>query len=440
MFGTVTVRMFGRYKDLIQLFYKTPTEFLHSILALNQPCFIATNAKHLYNLFMKFDVVIIGGGIVGSSLALALKDSGLNIALIESRPPSTLPDDKSWDNRVYAISPGSVSFLEDLEVWTAINKNRIAPVHDMEIFGDDDSARLDFSAYDAGMTELAFIVENRQLQTAAWNELEKQNTKIEIFCPMQCTSIEWDETHANVQLSDGQLLQTALVIGADGVNSWVRNQAKIEVSQHSYQQNGIVANFSTEVSHQNIARQWFRRDGILALLPLPGKLVSMVWSADEEQSTRLISLSEAAVCQQVEEGSSHALGKLKLITKPVSFPLNSVHVKNLIGPRLALIGDAAHGIHPLAGQGVNLGLRDARKLVSTIIERGARSDCGDYMLLRQYERARKEDILSMEFTTDSLQKLFSNRNPTLTRLRNLGLGFTNEFPLIKKYLMQHALN
>ena len=389
---------------------------------------------------MKFDVVIIGSGIVGSSLALALKNSGLNIALVESRPPSIFSDDKNWDSRIYAISPSSVSFLEDLGVWTRINRNRITPVHEMKIFGDDDSTCLDFSAYDAGMTELAFIVENRQLQTAAWNELEKQSTKIKVFCPVQCTSIEWNATHANVRLSNGELLQTALIIGADGVNSWVRNQAKIEVSQHSYQQSAMVANFSTELSHQNIARQWFRRDGVLALLPLPDKLVSMVWSANEEQSTRLLSLSKTDISQQVEEASSHTLGKLQLITKPVSFPLNFVHVNNLIKSRLALIGDAAHGIHPLAGQGVNLGLRDARKLVSTIIERGPRSDCGDYMLLRQYERARKEDILVMEFTTDSLQKLFNNENPTLARLRNLGLGITNQFPLLKKLLMQHALN
>ena len=409
-------------------------------MLLNHSCFIATNTKHLYNLFMKFDVVIIGGGIVGSSLALSLKKCNLNIALIESRPPSTIPNDKSWDNRIYAISPGSVSFLEDIKIWSAINKSRITPVYDMEIFGDDNSAHLDFNAYDVGITELAFIVENRQLQAAAWNELKKQGANIEIFCPMQCTSIEWNKTQANIHLSDGESLQTALVIGADGVNSWVRNKAEIEVSQHSYQQSAMVANFNSDLSHQNIARQWFRRDGILALLPLPDKSISMVWSANKDQANHLSNLSEKDLCRQVEEASNNTLGKLQLITSPVSFPLHSVHVKSLVKPRLALIGDAAHGIHPLAGQGVNLGLRDVRKLVTTIIDRGGQADCGDYMLLRQYERARKEDILTMELTTDSLQKLFNSKNLTISRLRNLGLIITNQLPLLKKRLMQNALN
>jgi len=389
---------------------------------------------------MKFDVVIIGGGMVGASLALALKDSGLKTALVESRLPTSPPDDKNWDSRIYAISPGSVSFLENLNVWPTIDRNRVTPVYEMAVFGDDSSARLDFSAYDAGMTELAFIVENRQLQAATWSALKSQKTKVKVFCPMQCTSIEWNESHANVRLMNDKVLQAALVVGADGLNSWVREQAEIKVSQFSYQQSGVVANFNTEQSHQNIARQWFRRDGVLALLPLPNKLVSMVWSANEKQANTLLNLPEADLCQQVDEASYHVLGKLQLITRPAAFPLNFVHVKNLIKPRLALIGDAAHCIHPLAGQGVNLGLRDARELATTIIERGSQSDCGDYLLLRRYERARKEDILAMELTTDSLQKLFNNENPTLARLRNLGLGITNQLPLIKKHLMQHALS
>ncbi len=389
---------------------------------------------------MKFDIVIIGGGIVGTSMALALKDSGLKIALVESRLPSPPPKNKSWDSRVYAISPGSASLLDNLNVWSTIDRDRLTPVYEMAVFGDDNSANLNLSAYDSGIPELAFILENCQLQSATWSALQDKKTKVKIFCPMQCNSIEWKESYANIKLTNDMVLQAALIIGADGLNSWVREQAGIEFTQHSYQQSGVVANFSTEHSHQNTARQWFRRDGVLALLPLPDKLVSMVWSANEDLANTLVALPEAGLCQKVDEACCHTMGKLQLITRPVAFPLNCIHVKTLIKPRLALVGDAAHGIHPLAGQGMNLGLRDACELARTIVGRGSQSDCGDYMLLRRYERARKEDILAMELTTDSLQKLFNNENPTLARLRNLGLGITNQLPLIKKHLIQHALS
>ena len=389
---------------------------------------------------MKFDIIIIGGGLVGASLALALKDSGLKIALVESRPPAPLPADTSWESRNSAISPGSAAFLQTLGVWQTLDVARITPVYEMVVFGDDSSARLDFSAYDTGLTELAFIAENRQLQAAVWNALKRRKKSLTIFCPAQCTSIVWNESQVDLQLADGSALQAALIVGADGLNSWVRKQAGIEVSQHSYQQIGVVANFSTEQSHRNTAHQWFRRDGVLALLPLPDKLVSMVWSANEEQARVLLDLPEAELCRQVAEASCRALGKLQLVTPPAAFPLNFVHVKKLVQPRLALIGDAAHGIHPLAGQGVNLGLRDARALAATLMARASQPDCGDYLLLRRYERARKEDILAMELATDSLQKLFNNANPTLARLRNLGFGITNHLPLIKNRLMQHALS
>ncbi|MER0202475.1 MAG: ubiquinone biosynthesis protein UbiH [Nitrosomonas sp.] len=389
---------------------------------------------------MKFDMIVIGGGLVGASLVAALKGSGLKMALIEPYETPPLPQDDSWDSRVYAISPGSAAFLQELGVWQLMGAERVAPVYEMAVFGDDNTAHINFSAYEIGIPELAFIAENRQLQTAVWEVLKSSNENLHIFCPAKCTAITWQESHVEVQLDDGSQLEAALVVGADGVNSWVRKQAEIDVSRHAYNQIGVVANFSTERPHRQIAHQWFRRDGVLALLPLPDKRVSMVWSTTEDHADFLRNLPEDELCHRVEEAASHTLGKLQLITPPVGFPLNFVHVDKLIKPRLVLIGDAAHGIHPLAGQGVNLGLRDTRELAAILNARGMRTDCGDFMLLRRYELARKEDILALELATDGLQKLFNNSNPTLARLRNLGLEITNRLPLIKNRLMQHALN
>lgn len=389
---------------------------------------------------MKFDIIVIGGGLVGASLVAALKDSGLKIALVEPHETAPLPHDESWDSRVYAISPGSEAFLQNLGVWQLLEAERVAPVYEMAVFGDDNCAHIDFSAYEIGLSELAFIAENRQLQTAVWEVLRSCDENIQILCPAKCTAIVWQESHVEVRLQDGSQLEAALVVGADGVNSWVRRQAEIEVSQHAYHQIGVVANFTTELSHRHIAYQWFRRDGVLALLPLPDKRVSMVWSTSEEQADVLRNLPAQDLCQRVEQASSYTLGAMQLITPPVGFALNFVHVDKLVKPRVVLIGDAAHGIHPLAGQGVNLGLRDTRELAAILNARGMQTDCGHYMLLRRYELARKEDVLALELVTDGLQKLFNNSNPTLARLRNLGLELTNRLPLIKNRLMQHALS
>lgn len=388
---------------------------------------------------MKFDITIIGGGLVGASLAAALKHSGLKVALIESREPPPLPDDDSWDIRVYAISPGSADFLRDQDIWQRMEASRLTPVYDMSVFGDDSSSHIHFSAYETGVAELAYIVENRQLQTAVWEMLQSRSDYLEIICPARCAAIDWQDSQVEIRLEDGRTIETALVVGADGVNSWVRQQAGIEVSRHPYQQIGVVANYHTELPHRNIAHQWFRRDGVLALLPLPDNRVSMVWSTSEPHAVQLKKLDAEALCQRVAEASSHTLGRLELVTPPAGFPLNFVHVNHLVKPRLVLVGDAAHGIHPLAGQGVNLGLRDVRKLTEIIQQRGLQSDAGDFRLLRRYECARKEDIMALEMVTDGLQKLFNNANPTLARLRNLGLEITDHLPLIKNQLMQHAL-
>jgi 2-octaprenylphenol hydroxylase len=201
-----------------------------------------------------------------------------------------------------------------------------------------------------------------------------------------------------------------------------------------------VANFSCELSHRGIACQWFQQDGILALLPLPGNRVSMVWSVSLEQSARLLALSPDQLCAQVAAASQHMLGEMKLVTPPASFPLRLLVLPQISAPRVALIGDAAHNMHPLAGQGVNTGFRDARQLAQILLERGAQSDCGEAHLLRRYERKRKEDIYTMQAATYGLKNLFNNEIPLLRTARNLGLAATNRIALLKKMLMQHALN
>jgi 2-octaprenylphenol hydroxylase len=385
---------------------------------------------------MDLDVVIIGGGLVGASLAAALKASGLSIGLLESQPASA--NKEGWDSRIYAISPGNAAFLADCGAWQHLDMSRVQAVHAMRVFGDE-GAELDFSAYEIGAPELNFIVENRLLQQALWQELQQQDN-LTLLHPARCASLAWHEQNAQLLLEDGREIRAKLVVGADGRDSWVRQQAGITAAPSLYQQHGVVANFIAEKPHHGTAFQWFQPDGILALLPLPQQMVSMVWSVSPEKSAALLALSHAELCAQVAAASLHTLGGLQLLTAPAAFPLRLLNLPHIIADRVALVGDAAHNVHPLAGQGVNLGFRDARELARVLLDRGAQSDCGDAHLLRRYERARREDIVSMQFTTDTLKHLFNNSNPLLRSARNLGLSLTNQFAPLKKMLARHALN
>ena len=393
-------------------------------------------------LSMNFDVIIIGGGLVGASLAAALKHSGLSLALVESQPAPRQPVDQAstenkWDSRIYAISPGSRSFLEQSGAWSLLDAGRIAPVEAMRVFGDT-GAELEFSAYQMGVAELACILENRALQQALWQVLEQQEN-LTLFHPAHCSALQFAAA-ATLSLEDGRTLSTKLIVGADGRDSWVRKQAGISAAPLDYQQHAVVANFSCESPHRGIAYQWFQPDGILALLPLPGNRVSMVWSVSTEQSARLLAMSHDELCAEVAAAARHTLGNLQLITAPAAFPLRLLVLPQIIAPRVVLIGDAAHNMHPLAGQGVNTGFRDARQLAKILAERGAQNDCGDAQLLRRYERKRKEDIYTMQAATYGLKHLFNNDVSLLRAVRNLGLNATNRIIPLKKLLMQHALN
>lgn len=398
----------------------------------------------------QYDVVIIGAGLVGASLAAALKDSGLSLALLEAGAPP-LPDpheevDKSpsdaliddWDSRIYAISPGSRRFLEQSGAWKKLDHSRISPIEEMRVFGDTDS-KLEFSAYQMGVAELACILENRALQHALWQILQEQDN-LDFLHPARCAALSIDEDSAALTLEDGRTLTAKLIVGADGRNSWVRNQAGISAAPVDYQQHGVVANFACELPHRGIAHQWFQPDSILALLPLPGNRVSMVWSVSPEKSGELLSFSPDELCEQVSAASQHTPGKLQLITPAAAFPLRLLTLPHVSANRLALIGDAAHNMHPLAGQGVNTGFRDARQLSELLNDMGGCTDCGDAQLLRRYDRKRREDIHSMQATTYGLKNLFCNDDPVLRRLRNTGLNITNHLAPLKKLLMQHALN
>ena len=385
-----------------------------------------------------FDVIIVGGGLVGASLALALAPARLSVAVVEFLPIKPLPGDDSWDNRVYAISPGSAAFLESCGVWQGVPQERVMPVEAMRIYGDDAASRLDFSAYDAGLRELAFIVENRLLQQAAWQRL-RQAGHASLFCPAHCTGVDWSEDRVRLLLEDRTELTARLIVGADGADSWLRAQAGIKTKPREYGQLGVVANFTTEKPHRGVACQWFRRDGILALLPLAGNRVSMVWSAAEPRARELLALTPHDLAGEVASASHHSWGGLQPLTPPAAFPLRMQHIDNIIKSRVALVGDAAHNVHPLAGQGVNLGFRDARELAGVLLDRGAQTDCGDHALLRRYERARKEDILALQFTTDALQKLFNNDAVLLATARNLGLRLVNRQQQLKNLLVRQAV-
>ncbi len=389
------------------------------------------------------DVAIVGAGLVGASLAAALKHSGLSLAIVEAGAPPA-PDD-GWDRRIYAISPGSRQLLSEVGAWQRLDQRRIAAIEEMRVFGENSSidsakeAKLEFTAYQMGVAELACTLESRALQHALWDVLQDQDN-LELLYPARCKTLTVAEDAAELTLEDGRILSAKLVVGADGRNSWVRNQAGLAASPLDYRQMGVVANFSCELPHRGIAHQWFQKDGILALLPLPGNRVSMVWSASPEKSDILLAMQDEQLSEEVGIAAHHTLGKLRLITRPAAFPLRMMTLPKIIAPRVALIGDAAHNMHPLAGQGVNTGFRDARELSRLLNSRGACTDPGDIQLLRRYERKRKEDIYTMQATTYGLKHLFCNDDPLLRTLRNAGLNATNRIAPLKKLLMQHALD
>tara|TARA_R110002049_G_scaffold283271_2_gene463317 strand:+ start:103 stop:1266 length:1164 start_codon:yes stop_codon:yes gene_type:complete len=382
---------------------------------------------------MEFDVLIVGGGLAGASLAVALRGTQRRIALVESRAPQR-PD--GWDQRIYAISPTSRDFLEHIGIWDHLDTNRLEPVREMAVFGDADGC-LSFSAFDAGLSELACIVESAHLQVEMWETLRRQHN-VSLFCPASARAITPGERFVTLELDDGRVLRTRLLVAADGANSAVRETLGIGAHNSPYDELGVVANFSCERPHDGIARQWFRDDGVLAWLPLPGNRVSMVWSAPQAHGRSLLELDAEALASKVGSAGEHVLGRLTAETEAAAFPLRLMRVDEVVRERVALIGDAAHTIHPLSGHGINLGFGDAAALAARIEALPVWRDPGERSVLRAYARERAEEPRLLQGVTDALNRLFKTRHPLLRLARNSGMNLTDRLPVLRSALVRYA--
>ena len=386
------------------------------------------------------DVAIVGGGMVGLAVACGLQGSGLRVAVLEQREPQPLAMDADPALRVSAINAASEKLLTRLGVWSDIVARRASCYHGMEVWDKDSFGRIEFDDQSMGYSHLGHIVEHAVIHYALLQKAQ-QSSDITLMAPAELQQVAWGENEAFLTLKDGAMLTARLVIGADGANSWLRNKADIPLTFWDYRHHALVATIRTEEAHGAVARQAFHGEGILAFLPLSDPhLCSIVWSLAPEAAERMQQLSDEQFNQALNIAFDNRLGLCQVESDRQVFPLTGRYARQFAAHRLALVGDAAHTIHPLAGQGVNLGFMDAAELVDELkrLHRQGK-DIGQYLYLRRYERSRKHSAAMMLAGMQGFRELFAGTNPAKKLLRDIGLKLADTLPGVKPQLLRQAM-
>ncbi|MDX1732902.1 MAG: UbiH/UbiF/VisC/COQ6 family ubiquinone biosynthesis hydroxylase [Halioglobus sp.] len=397
----------------------------------------------------RHDVVIVGAGIAGASLALALADRGLRIALVEARPlaPPPLPEAaglRDFDARVSALTPRSRDLLRQLGAWEAIENYRYCPYHHMTVWDAEGTGLIEFDRAEVDAPALGFIVENRAIVHALLHRAQ-QSRDIELLggaALLACT--RGDDSSQVIELEGGGELVTDLLVAADGAQSRVRQLMNFRTREWDYGHHALVATVETARTHDDTAWQRFMPTGPLALLPLQARdgrnFCSIVWSLQEDRAQDILALDDAAFCAALTEASESRLGTVLASSPRHAFPLRQRHAVDYVQPGVALVGDAAHTIHPLAGQGINLGLQDGAVLADEIIRGGANGvSPGQLQLLRRYQRRRKGENLLMMGAMDGFKRLFEEPALPVRWLRSVGMRSVDRMAPVKQQLMRHAM-
>lgn len=385
----------------------------------------------------QYDAVIIGAGAVGLSAALICARQGLNAAIVEAHNPTPWQQDKP-DLRVYALALDNQNLLEQLGVWPDIKAKHVNPYKTMTVFDEVSGKPLQFNASELGRNTLGYIVEHNLIVDALWRAV-LQNKSITLICPDKIQELNNLEQEVEISLQSGRQLSAKIVIGADGARSKVRELLGIESNAHDYQQKGLVTFIKTELSHQDTAWQRFLSTGPLAFLPYSENVCSIVWTLPNERADELLHVDAESFCRALDSAFGGTLGKTELISERAAFPLKRQLANTMIQGRALLLGDAAHAVHPLAGQGVNLGLRDVAELQKVFANAQAKQiELLDLKSLQRWAQQRFSDNAMAAYAFENINRVFSNDYFALSLLRGPMLGLGNKLIPLKNAMAKYA--